>query len=475
MRRSHFLLVVAVIPIGVGMSAYGCSCSPESSFESICDWVADPNNCYREFRAGMLAEATGPSALTPGCTFPGVTPTPVDLAHGNDGTANGAFLTTGMLGTCIINSGGSVTIAPPINLAAYPPGLETTPITYTLTFLDEFGVACGTATYTSPHGFSISIAAPAGMGGSGGGSTSNGGGGGFMFNDAGADGAFEATPDFGTYTQTISPGLDEFNVSCPSGEIHFFNLDESGDAIQSAAAETPSCPGYSVLVPSAALNVDPGGVNRAGAVSFSIVFPDTKAVYPPLQTDNPLTTQLPKPQNVVYFNCTVPAGPPQCLDGVKDGAETDVDCGGPSVNGCPTRCLGGQGCLCNNDCASDVCFVDVMTGMRVCYDPTNPPTNSQGGTYNPSPGVGKCTYSSVCNGVNDKQCSTGCTDISTDVNNCGSCGHACMTGDICCASQCTGGTTCGGAGTGAGGAGTGGTGMGGTGMGGTGMGGADGG
>jgi hypothetical protein len=36
---------------------------------------------------------------------------------------------------------------------------------------------------------------------------------------------------------------------------------------------------------------------------------------------------------------------------VKDGSETDVDCGGT----CPTGCVTGQACLVNADCASMTC------------------------------------------------------------------------------------------------------------------------
>jgi len=43
--------------------------------------------------------------------------------------------------------------------------------------------------------------------------------------------------------------------------------------------------------------------------------------------------------------------PPTCLDGVKNGAETDVDCGGGT---CPT-CGTGQMCSVNADCTSNDC------------------------------------------------------------------------------------------------------------------------
>ena len=42
---------------------------------------------------------------------------------------------------------------------------------------------------------------------------------------------------------------------------------------------------------------------------------------------------------------------PTCTDAVKDGSETDVDCGGA----CPTGCSTGKACLINADCASMTC------------------------------------------------------------------------------------------------------------------------
>jgi len=42
--------------------------------------------------------------------------------------------------------------------------------------------------------------------------------------------------------------------------------------------------------------------------------------------------------------------PPSCMDGVKNGNETDVDCGG----NCP-RCLNGRTCSGRNDCVGAFC------------------------------------------------------------------------------------------------------------------------
>ncbi len=46
-----------------------------------------------------------------------------------------------------------------------------------------------------------------------------------------------------------------------------------------------------------------------------------------------------------------------CADGVVNGDETDVDCGGS----CPQACDDGEGCLADDDCASMFCDPDTMT------------------------------------------------------------------------------------------------------------------
>ncbi len=96
-----------------------------------------------------------------------------------------------------------------------------------------------------------------------------------------------------------------------------------------------------------------------------------------------------------------------CTDGVKNGAETGVDCGGGSCPACPA----GQGCLAAADCASGVCKASV------CAAPT-------------------CS-DAVKNGNE------------TDVDCGGSCGATCTAGKACLASadcqsrNCQGGA-CGG-------------------------------
>ncbi len=54
---------------------------------------------------------------------------------------------------------------------------------------------------------------------------------------------------------------------------------------------------------------------------------------------------------------------PTCTDGVRDGQETDVDCGG----GTCTTCAAGQHCAAPGDCASGVCTSGICQGPT-CFD-----------------------------------------------------------------------------------------------------------
>src|SRR5262245_13749590 len=62
------------------------------------------------------------------------------------------------------------------------------------------------------------------------------------------------------------------------------------------------------------------------------------------------------------------SAPLQCKNGMKDGTETAVDCGGLEWWGnCPARCMMGQACITDCDCdAATSCRVDPMDGMKRC-------------------------------------------------------------------------------------------------------------
>jgi hypothetical protein len=55
--------------------------------------------------------------------------------------------------------------------------------------------------------------------------------------------------------------------------------------------------------------------------------------------------------------------PPTCSDGVKNGDETDVDCGGPTCG----KCANGKACKMRSDCQQDVCLGSVCIAAA-CND-----------------------------------------------------------------------------------------------------------
>jgi hypothetical protein len=93
-------------------------------------------------------------------------------------------------------------------------------------------------------------------------------------------------------------------------------------------------------------------------------------------------------------------GLPWCADGVRDGDETDVDCGG----GCP-GCGLGSGCQLDSDCASEacdastfVCAADHCTDHRLDGDETD--VDCGGPTC-----TARCATDKSCN--NGADCATG--------------------------------------------------------------------
>lgn len=124
---------------------------------------------------------------------------------------------------------------------------------------------------------------------------------------------------------------------------------------------------------------------------------------------------------------------PSCSDGIKNGGETDVDCGGATA--CP-RCGTGKMCVAGSDCVSGVC----QGGM--CQAPPGFCNSSGDCASHPNMVVScvsnQCQY--ACNmGYSD--CNANQTDgceVYTlgDTNNCGNCGHVCPGTQTCVNGVC---------------------------------------
>ncbi len=314
-----------------------------------------------------MANAGTPDNLNGDCSpVPDAGPLPTQVTPLDAGVSNGTFLMRSMLGTCILDQGGQVVFNPPLDptMSTNPDaGADAGPTTFTIQILAADGNECGVATYTTPDSWSITIDS---------------------FADAGPDAGLA---DGGTYTQSVAPGTEELSVSCPTGESHLLNLNELAGPPGANGNPSSSCPGFAALLPSASLQMNFGGINVNGAVSFAISYPPTpaQATYPSSSDLLLNFTPALEPTTVVYFNCVVPAAPELCADGVKDGTETDVDCGGPQIPStdmcgmCPPPCEAMQACICNADCdinAGLVCVVNPTMGTRQCTDPTTLPPNT---------------------------------------------------------------------------------------------------
>ncbi len=374
--RRRLLLVALAVPLAVPAIVHGCS--NEQPFESVCDWLNDPNNCYRDFHQDMLA-AAGPDNPNGDCrtwgTNTAAAAIPTQASEAKPGVSNGSFLMRAMLDTCILDEGGSVVFNPPIDLTMFPPSIFADPITYAISIKNADGNECGNMTYTSPHGFAITIDPPPDAGttamGTGGGTTTTGTGTGTGGGGLGAD----AGPASGSYTQVIAPGRDAFDVTCPTGEAHHFNLDE---VLGVSGLSTSQCPGLSQVLPAASLQIFLGGVDTPGALSFAITWPPAGfAPGVPYIPDggNFLDAGTVADTPVVYFNCAIPAAAETCADGIKNDMETDIDCGGPQIpsmqqcGSCPARCEVGQQCICDADCDGLGCTTHRMSGQRQCENP----------------------------------------------------------------------------------------------------------
>lgn len=130
-----------------------------------------------------------------------------------------------------------------------------------------------------------------------------------------------------------------------------------------------------------------------------------------------------------------------CSDKVVNGLESGVDCGGNCAP-CPL----GQSCFDNADCASGACFdakcIDrcgppLITCGPSCVDPRFDNAHCGGCGMACPPGLrceGGTCGTSCAPGL--MRCGPFCVVTSIDVLNCGGCGHMCITGQRCVAGNC---------------------------------------
>jgi hypothetical protein len=87
--------------------------------------------------------------------------------------------------------------------------------------------------------------------------------------------------------------------------------------------------------------------------------------------------------------------PPSCTDGVQNGAESDVDCGGACA-----RCPNGKGCASDADCAAGLCHpIDHVCGAPTCTDARKDGDETDvdcGGSCPPCRAIAECRVDADC-------------------------------------------------------------------------------
>jgi hypothetical protein len=293
------------------------------------------------------------------------------------GSTEGAFPPGAQLAACELNGGGSIVFEPSIDPAAWSPDQPRQ-----IKFLSGEGAECGSFTYKELFSFSVTVNPGA---------------------DAGATTMLTVDHDVAS---------NDMNVSCPgtstSSETRHFNLDQvSGNGCAKLADD----------VPEAIFRLIPSSAYHPGLLHLEVHFPASKM----------------KPSGAItYVDCTFPQV--ACVaDGIKNGNEADVDCGGPErMPGCPKRCEEAQ--LCNADCDCDAfSLCKNVGGILKCV--TDPMT--------PMPDKGVCGGIICSNGTkddseSDKDCGGvcgGCADGKACVYNEDCVSNSCVS-DICVPSNC---------------------------------------
>jgi len=119
-----------------------------------------------------------------------------------------------------------------------------------------------------------------------------------------------------------------------------------------------------------------------------------------------------------YCNANNVCAAPTCNDNVKNQDESDVDCGSSNCNSCSN----GKTCNTKNDCSSSYCGFGICKETETCEDNKLTGTESDidcGGACSNKCSIGKhCSLDNDCSGGNVKCVDTVCTQCAENDKNC---------------------------------------------------------
>jgi hypothetical protein len=299
MRFRHLFLLPPLALAAFATSFGGCN--QEQEVDNLCLFLKDQDSCYQEFLTTIGTQCTMEST-DPNYAGDFSSPYTLDSCAFSGATPPAGVVT-------------QVTFDPPIEMAklsAYTGGIATLSIDGTQCGIIEFDESDKVSVALDVYPILSDPDAPC--------ETS-----GVQF----CGSSFSNKPLSGDDAPTASTTL--MKTTCPDGTSFTFDRRQVEQ----------QCVDQAGLLPKAKLVVMPNGVEKPGMLTLSIKY-------------SPDITRT-------YVKCNIPAQPPPCANGIKDGLETDVDCGGGS---CVAKCPTGSSCLNDSDCATTKCVV--VSGIKKC-------------------------------------------------------------------------------------------------------------
>ena len=223
-------------------------------------------------------------------------------------------------------------------------------------------------------------------------------------------------------------GVATLAVTAAPSDVNCIRITVAG--ARTVVQNLPVMPGQSTVFPLSGLPV--GNDTFTGEGFAGACPPAAGAVATWASTPTPATVTVNPPVNVTITmvrngRSTVGVdfqddGTATCTDMIKNGAESDVDCGG----GACAPCAQGRTCSTGMDCSTGVCLGGLCGGCTTNAD-------CPAGLIC-DPAQRQCVSACSAPRIN---CGGACVDPSTDARNCGVCGNVCASGTACTNGMCS--------------------------------------